>query len=594
MRAKDTAKPMSAEAISQICKKLMEILVVKGSRRAFFSELSRQLQRQFPFDRLCINLYDANVGMLMYFTAAEGTVVNTLSPVRPAEESTTVAGHVIATRRPVIITDFAEYFSDTNIHPIAEVGLKATMAFPLFLDNKIIATLHCSFAETPPNIYEITSFMLELTPIIATCLGAILSTEQHTESQPVLSQPLLPLEDETSIICHSNAMRDVIRKVEAIAALDIPILLLGETGTGKSMLAQYIHRRSPRKDAHFVKVNCPALSPSLFESELFGHAKGAFTGASSKRVGRFELAHGGTMFLDEIGELSMEMQSKLLQVLDESSFERVGESVSLAVNVRFIAATNINISAAIASNKMRADLYHRLSLCTIELPPLRQRMADIPPLITAMSAQLADKLNVPRINFNSTMLRALSEYSWPGNIRELRNVVSRILIYNNINHNMTESIVHEQIKQSSMLAAAARQTNALSQPATNVLQGHASRGELVGAADDNRQVARHAYAAAGVTGGAGEYGLPDEYAGATRAWGAGSAAPTGAVSQTGAQAELSTLEDFERKHICEAIQQCMGVISGSRGAAAKLGLPRSTLLHRMKKLGINPKAIISV
>ncbi len=507
-------------------RKLMSVLTAKADRKRFFSTLSGLLQEHFHFDRLCVNLYDQQGEMLTYFTAAEGTIISTLSPVRPAETSSTVAGHVISTRRPVIITDFAQYFSESSVHPIAEAGLTATMAFPLMLDDEIIATLHCSFAEKPENIYEIASFLSELAPAVAICLGAILSIEHVAYNQTHLqAQPLFAPTSEERVICHSRRMREVIRRVDAMARLNIPILLLGETGTGKSLLAQDIHRRSPRKDAHFVRVNCPSLAQTLFESELFGHVKGAFTGAAGKRVGRFELANGGTLFLDEIAELSPEMQSKLLQVLEDSSFERVGESVPLAVDVRIIAATNVHVGDNLASGKLRSDLFYRLSPCTIEIPTLRERSEDIPPLVSVLSAQASASLGLPPVRFTPSLLRHLLDYEWPGNVRELRNIVGRLVVHHGIHKELTAENVAGAIEESRALLCRAA-------------------GGVVAPAGGDRWARR---------GGAVK---PD------------------------------SLEDVERRHIQDVLAFTGGTIAGPSGAAAVLGLPRSTLQHRMKKLGI--------
>lgn len=528
------AQPLGPERAEEIRKTLMEQLLASASRKDFFAELSRQLQNCFHFDRLCINLYDSQVEMLTYFTHAEGTVVNTLSPVRPAEESTTVAGHVISTRRPVIITDFNQFFAESTIHPIAEVGLQATMAFPLFLGNNIIATLHCSFGEIPGNIYELAAFMLEISQFLGIYLGAILGLEQQgSYVTPEASIYRLP---EESIICHSPAMREVMRQIDVVARLDIPVLILGETGTGKSMLSHYIHRNSSRKDAQFIKVNCPALSPTLFESELFGHAKGAFTGASAKRTGRFEMAHGGTLFLDEIGELSMEMQSKLLQVLDDSRFERVGESISIAVDTRIVAATNVDVRTAIARGTLRQDLYHRLSLCLIELPPLRKRIEDIPPLCAALASQLAKKMQIPPITFTPDLMRPLLQHSWRGNVRELRNVINRIMLQN---------VMHKKINEETVRSILG----------TSVLH------RQTGAAVDEEAAA---YAAPAKDG----------------AW------KEAAHNHASGPERMLTLEEMERQHIEKALMQCNGVVSGPSGAAGVLDIPRSTLLHRMKKLGL--------
>lgn len=529
---------------------LMRVLASQARRKFFFNALSRILHQYFHFDRLCINLYDQQGEILTYFTAAEGTVISTLSPVRPAEASTTVAGHVIATRRPVIITDFAQYFSTSTIHPIAEAGLTATMAFPLVLDNEIIATLHCSFAQKPEAIYEISSFLVELSPFVATCLGAILSLEQTTYNRlHVQDQPYcLPL-TERQLICHSKAMREVMRKADAAARLNIPILLLGETGTGKTVLSQEIHQRSARKSGRFVRVNCPALAQSLFESEIFGHAKGAFTGAANKRVGRFELAHGGSLFLDEIAELAPEMQSKLLQVLEESSFERVGESVPLSVDVRVIAATNAHIGNALANGKLRPDFFYRLSPCTIELPPLRERLEDIPLLVTALSARVAANYGMSQLKFDAPLLKPLFRYDWPGNVRELRNIVGKLAIMHSIAKQITPADVEKMLEENRAL---------VSEPQEN---------------DKSAPTA------------------PDRHSGTCRKqagvdFGHTAAAPACKPEQRGKRP--AALAEVERRHIQEVLAHTGGVISGPSGAAALLGLPRSTLQHRIKKLGISP------
>ncbi|MCL1985065.1 MAG: sigma 54-interacting transcriptional regulator [Betaproteobacteria bacterium] len=526
------------------------MLTTGVNRSLFFSTLSRLLQEYFHFDRLCINLYDHQGEMLIYFTAAEGTMVSTLSPVRPAEVSSTVAGHVIATRKPVIITDFTQYFSESSVHPIAEAGLTATVAFPLMLDNEIIATLHCSFAEKPDNLYDITSFLLEISPVVATCVGAIFALEHLRQRDPNLQiQPYAILPPDGSIICYSKAMREVMRKVDAVAKLDIPVLLLGETGTGKSLLAQDIHRRSQRKNAHFIKVNCPSLSQTLFESELFGHAKGAFTGAAQKRTGRFELAHGGSLFLDEIGELTPEMQGKLLQVLEDSSFERVGESMPLAIDVRVIAATNITISEALASGKLREDLFYRLALCTIELPALRERQEDIAPLATALAAQASAKLGLPSIKLPPALMIPLHEYSWPGNVRELRNVIIRIVLQAASKKQITLNMVEEILKTGQHLVSTKSMERRILKLATSspVRNDRKSNNTL-------------------------------PLLGAFKVK-SGQNLPLPAVDKR-------TLLEVEREHIMKMLEHTRGVIAGPNGAAALLGMPRSTLQHKIRKLGL--------
>ncbi|WP_045218505.1 sigma-54-dependent Fis family transcriptional regulator [Desulfonatronum thioautotrophicum] len=521
-----------------LSKELVMELSRTTSRSTFLQSLSRLLQQQFDFDRLCINLYDPNSEMLSYFSAAEGTMVNSLSPVRKAEKST-VAGHVIATRKPVVITDIAQHFPESTLHPMAEAGLTTTMAFPLVLNDEILGTLHCSFVHKPDNLYAIMELFLELCPYVAVCLGALLGLE-HLEQggtvPPLHASCPLPEAHETFIF-ESPKMRRFMSMVNKIARLDMPVLLLGETGTGKTHLARYIHATGKRSKQNFVRVNCPALSTSLFESEIFGHAKGAFTGASTKRVGRIELAHDGTLFLDEIAELSQEMQSKLLHVLDEQCFERVGESVSLSVDVRLVTATNVDIQQAMAQGKLRRDFYYRLSACTLELPPLRDRPEDIPVMAGFFINQLCAQHGLPKPAMITKLTDCLQDHSWPGNIRELRNALSKILLRNCIAGELTTEDIRDILRKEG--------------DGIQKLESLApTNGEAACENDSSRMPQQPARSASNGPG---------------------------------------RLEDLERQHILETLRRTHGVISGPKGAAALLGLPRSTLQHRMRKLGIDGK-----
>jgi PAS domain S-box-containing protein len=230
------------------------------------------------------------------------------------------------------------------------------------------------------------------------------------------------------IIGGSEALRRVLRQAEQVAPLDTTVSIFGETGTGKELLAHAIHKLSDRREHPLVKVNCAALPDSLIESELFGHEKGAFTGADARRTGRFELANGGTIFLDEVGELHLELQAKLLRVLEEGEFERVGGSHTLKVDVRVIAATNRNLEEAVRKGVFRSDLYYRLSIFPITLPPLRERKEDIPVLVTHMVKQLSQKLGKSIDAVPQDTMSKLRNYPWPGNVRELRNVIERAVI----------------------------------------------------------------------------------------------------------------------------------------------------------------------
>jgi len=226
----------------------------------------------------------------------------------------------------------------------------------------------------------------------------------------------------------SPALLAVLRQVEQVAATDSTVLVLGETGTGKELIARAVHSRSARRDRPLVKVNCSAISAGLVESELFGHVKGAFTGALDRRIGRFELADGGTIFLDEVGDLPLETQVKLLRVLQEREFEPVGSSRTLKVNVRVIAATNRNLEEAVASGRFRADLFYRLNVFPVRVPPLRDRRGDVPQLVMFFLARFAKEFGKPVEVVSQPTMERLVAYDWPGNIRELQNIIERAAV----------------------------------------------------------------------------------------------------------------------------------------------------------------------
>ena len=242
------------------------------------------------------------------------------------------------------------------------------------------------------------------------------------------------------IIGNSEALRRVLSQAEQVAPLDTTVTILGETGTGKELMAHAIHRLSLRHNRTLVKVNCAALPGSLIESELFGHEKGAFTGADARRIGRFEIANGGTIFLDEVGDLPLDLQAKLLRVLEEGEFERVGGSHTIKVDVRLIAATNRNLEEAVREGEFRADLYYRLNIFPITLPPLRERKGDIPLLVTHLVKKLSAKLGKAITAIPQDTMAKLRNYPWPGNVRELRNVIERAVI---ISHGAELSLIDD-------------------------------------------------------------------------------------------------------------------------------------------------------
>ena len=269
-----------------------------------------------------------------------------------------------------------------------------------------------------------------------------------------------------AILGDSPALKKVLAQIEMVAPTNAGVLILGESGTGKELVARAIHDRSPRKNAALVRVNCASVPRELFESEFFGHVRGAFTGAVKDRVGRFELAHSGTLFLDEIGEVPPELQSKLLRVLQEGQFEKVGEDRTRTVDVRIIAATNRDLEAEVKAGRFRQDLYYRLSVFPIELPPLRDRVEDIPVLAQHFLLQSARKLGLNPPRLTSGQMRELQSYDWPGNVRELQNVIERAAIRSRDGH------LELGLARAGSTRPAARKSESTSQPAP------ASLGEI--------------------------------------------------------------------------------------------------------------------
>ncbi len=328
------------------------------------------------------------------------------------------------------------------------------------------------------------------------------------------------------IIGNSAALHGALAKVRQVAPTDSTVLILGETGTGKELVARAVHDVSRRKDRPFIKVNCSALPTGLTESELFGHEKGAFTGATEKRIGRFALADGGTIFLDEIGDIPPEVQVRLLRVLQEHEFEPVGSSKTMRVDVRVIAATNRDLEKAVADGAFRADLFYRLNVFPLHVPPLRDRRGDVPLLTHYFIDKYVAKIGNRVETVDHDTLQRLVDYPWPGNVRELENVVERAVI--------------------------------LSTGRTLTVEAHALRMPSQSPAD--------------------------------RADGVSPASTRDDPPHSRAGDDPSTLEESQRHHILRALERCRWVVEGPRGAATMLGLHPNTLRSRMKKLGIRRDA----
>jgi formate hydrogenlyase transcriptional activator len=328
--------------------------------------------------------------------------------------------------------------------------------------------------------------------------------ERRLGERPVLREVLHAEHRFDGIIGRSAALTSVLTQLELVAPTDATVLIQGETGTGKELLARALHTLSARRTHPFVTLNCAAIPLGLLESELFGHEKGAFTGALTQRIGRFELANAGTLFLDEIGDLPLELQPKFLRVLQEQAFERLGSSRTLRTNVRLVAATHRDLAAMVHQHTFREDLYYRVHIFPLMVPPLRERRDDIPVLVRHFTHQYAHTMHKRIEHIPAETMAGLMHYDWPGNVRELQNVIERAVIL-------------------------------------------AANGVLC------PQVP-------------------------TRSTGARSAAPVSPRSET--------LDDAMRAHILDALRTTNGVLGGPHGAAARLGMKRTTLASRMEKLGI--------
>ena len=313
-------------------KALLELnnaIVNQTSSEALFRSMAGEIRKIFHYDRFSIAIYEPDSNSLSWFATAEGITIKSMDDGSRSLDKGPVARAVLTSRQPLIIPDMSQYNQWHTIRLMMDEGLCATMAFPLIVRDSVVGTLHFSFKNRPENFDELAGFLVELSSQVALAVDNMLSHTRLVALNTRLEQQKRFLLKQVDTHYHpdkfyysSPMMRELMRQVEIIADSDASVLITGETGTGKDCIARYIHYLSARRDALFVKVNCPALSPGLFESELFGHVKGAFTGANSKRVGRFEMANGGTVFLDEIGELPLPLQAKLLHVLQDGRFER--------------------------------------------------------------------------------------------------------------------------------------------------------------------------------------------------------------------------------------------------------------------------------
>jgi formate hydrogenlyase transcriptional activator len=435
-------------------------------------------------------------------------------------------------------TDDRDEFPPDYYELLVAEGVKRQCVIPLVSRGRTIGALAIARTSDASFLPDEIQFLGEASGQIAIAIETSLAYREISELKEKLAQEKLYLEEEIrggmdfdQIVGNSPALKQVLRLVETVAPSDSTVLLLGETGTGKELVARAIHEHSLRKERIFVKVNCAAIPTGLLESELFGHEKGAFTGAISQKIGRLELADRGTLFLDEVGDIPPDIQPKLLRALQEQEFERLGSTRTLKVNVRLIAATNRDLEKMVADREFRSDLYYRLNVFPIRIPPLREREEDIPLLVGYFVQKFAKQMqkNIERIP--KVVMNALTAWEWPGNIRELENFVER-------------SVILTRGRSLEAPLAELRKLNV----------DEYKRGGQQGNQEDIARIVEETIKAL-----SGKHSATDH----------------GAKKQ--------------RDEIVSALTESKGRVGGPNGAAARMGINRTTLLARMRKFSIDPK-----
>jgi formate hydrogenlyase transcriptional activator len=457
-------------------------------------------------------------GMLISFVGAGRVAFETLKPT------------IAYTSNP---DDFSP---EEQAHNALLTEKKIVCNIPLVSRGRALGILRVGRTAGRPYDADEIDFLRLVGGQVAIAIENALAYEEITRLKDKLAEEKLYLEEEfrsemgfERIIGSSPALRHVLQMVETVAPSDSTVLLLGETGTGKELIARAIHERSRRKDRTFVKLNCAAIPTGLLESELFGHEKGAFTGAISQKVGRMELADQGTLFLDEVGDIPSEIQPKLLRVLQEREFERLGSTHTRKVNVRLVAATNRDLEKMVADREFRNDLYYRLNVFPIRIPPLRDRREDIPLLVGYFVQKCAKQMQKRIEAVPVSVMRGLTAWDWPGNIRELENFIERAVI---LTRGKSLDAPLGELRKSKK---------------DEPVRVSPSRSE-----DDIARIVRETVA-----------------------------------SMKGKSAES---EHSRKQHdeIVRILTECKGRVGGAEGAAARMGISRTTLISRMKRLEINP------
>ena len=493
---------------------LSSLLLANVDIRKLLDAFSQSIKQTVPHDAATLALYDEPTGKLraQFLAAAPDAGTNQGGEIL-LDADASPSGQAFRTRRAIILNKIERWpFAPESVKHLTSVGMQSGLWVPLVHRERTLGTITVASRNESAFSQRDADMLGQVAGQVAMAVNNALAFKQIAELRDRLSQEKQYLEDEINvehrfedIVGESTGLRNVLRQIETVAPTDATVLIQGETGTGKELLARAVHRLSPRSERTFIKLNCAAIPAGLIESELFGHEKGAFTGAIARKIGRLELAHEGTLFLDEVGELPLDLQPKLLRALQEREVERVGGTRPIPVNVRLIAATNRDLARLVAEKQFRSDLFYRLKVFPVLAPPLRDRAADIPILVRHFVSRHARRMGKTIETIPDDAMAALVAWKWPGNIRELENFLERAVI----------------LTRGSVL--------------------HVPLAELEDMEEDEEETA-------------------------------GTANPT--------------LHAAEREHILRALREARGIVGGPGGAAERLGLKRTTLNSKMKKLGI--------
>ncbi|HEX2229345.1 MAG TPA: sigma 54-interacting transcriptional regulator [Candidatus Binatia bacterium] len=435
-RQKTEAALRNSQRRLQALLEINNAVVSKLSRDELFQAIGNALCRVVPFDRLALSLFDEAAGVLRIATYAGSYQRPDYSPIgRVLKLDDSPAGQAFARREAVVRPDLGSERKTASEERAYGHGFRSMCALPLLVYGRGIGAITLGSLTPFQYAQADADFLMSLAGQIALAVDNMTAHEETEELKARFQAEAVYLQEEIKtehnfdeIIGQSAPLREVLRKIEQVAPTDATILINGETGTGKELLARAVHSRSKRNSRPLVKVNCGSIPSGLVESELFGHEKGAFTGATQRRIGRFELANGGTIFLDEVSELPVDTQVKLLRVLQEGEFERVGSSQTIKVDARVIAATNRDLKEAVRSGVFRPDLFYRLNVFPLHVPPLRHRTEDIALLVSFFLSRFGAKLGKELRGVSQRSMQCLMQYQWPGNIRELQNVIERAAV----------------------------------------------------------------------------------------------------------------------------------------------------------------------